>query len=488
VPVPLQGPTIDQDRQVRNEAAIMTSRDVAALVAPQMKMSEDDVIAAVHAEPSSTSDLVTLSADASSAAAAVRLVNTVEKAYETVSSNAAQHIFDDAYAQLEGHRDALQQQLLKAQSTLAAKPGDPNATLQRDTLTQEISNVRSQEAQLSLNEVNAAAGVRYFDAPEAPSAPVAPKPLRNAMLGLLLGVFVAVGYSWWRSTHSRLASDASRVSIRLGVPLLGDVPPKAVARFTTHSAGQRSDDAFRWIAALIERGVQSAPSRVVAIAGVDDGRASASVALRLATTVATDRSVLLIDADTRAGALTSMLHATGFKGFTDLAVGRCTSDEIECQRQVDGAMIQFIPVGATLREGGAIYGMSEGARRALATLDSSRVDLVLVNLPPAADSPETPMLAQHSAGVVFVVSPRTRLPAVDKCRSVAETFDLPVLGYVFDRSSSHTFKPRSPKARHEAEPWATIEEMLSARPARRPRRPSNGGPPIMARTGELEHP
>jgi hypothetical protein len=91
-----------------------------------------------------------------------------------------------------------------------------------------------------------------------------------------------------------------------------------------------------------------------------------------------------------------------------------------------------VPVGTGGRGTGAID-LSPGAIDALRAFDGAAGEVYL-HLPPLPTCPETAVLAHEAAGLVAVVRPRTPLASLDRLGAVAETFDLNILGYVFDRS------------------------------------------------------
>jgi capsular polysaccharide biosynthesis protein len=427
-PVAVQGQTDDPQRKVRNEAEVMTSREVANRVSRTLgTMTTAQVLSAVKATPSTDTDIITLSATASSARESTRLLNAVEREYESLTRERAQGVYQNALAQVQRNRSDLE-------ARLRALPTDPNnadAARQRDLLSQDISNAQEQANDLSLQQLNSDKPVRLFARFDPPTKKVSPNPLRNAVLGALLGAFVATLLVWWRASRSRFAMRPSVAAARLGLPLLGDIPPKQ-SRGSSET-GARPRDAYHWILAMVDRAVQECPSKVVVVTGADDTSASASVAVNLAAAaVEAGRSALIVDADARTGFLTSALNAESAPGFTDVAAQGVSATDVGLSGKVDGTTIPFVPVGTRGRGADGSY-PSQGAIDALREFDDVAGEVYL-HLPPLPTSPETAVLAHEAAGIVAVVRPRTPLASLDRMGAVAEAFDLNMLGYVFDRS------------------------------------------------------
>jgi capsular polysaccharide biosynthesis protein len=430
-PVPVEGQTVDPVRRVRNEAEVMMSRDVASRASRQLgTMTTADVLSAVEATPSTKTDIVTLSASAGSARESVRLLNAVEAAYETLTRERAQAAYQNVLAQLQRDRSDVEARLRAVQGTLTVDPNSAEAARQSELLSQDIASIQEQATELSLKQLNAETPVRLFAPLDPPTKKISPNPLRNAVLGALLGASVATLLVWWRASRSRVAVRPSVAAAHLGLPLLGDVPAKQSGSPTGTRGGLR--DTYHWILAIVDRAVQECPSKVIIVTGADDTRASASVVGNLAATAQeAGRPALLVDADARTAFLTSALDADAAPGFSDVVAEGLSVTDVGLSRDIDGTRIQFVPIGTRRLGTGGIYS-SGGAIDALRAFDGAAGEVYL-HLPPLPTSPETAALAREAAGVVAVVRPRTPLASLDRLGAVAEAFDLNMLGYVFDR-------------------------------------------------------
>jgi capsular polysaccharide biosynthesis protein len=455
-PVPVEGQTVDPVRRVRNEAEVMMSRDVASRASRRLgTMTTADVLSAVEATPSTKTDIVTLSASAGSARESVRLLNAVEAAYETLTRERAQAAYQNVLAQLQRDRSDVEARLRAVQGTLTVDPNNAEAARQSELLSQDIASIQGQATELSLKQLNAETPVRLFAPLDPPTKKISPNPLRNAVLGALLGAFVATLLVWWRASRSRFAVRPSVAAARLGLPLLGDVPAKHSGPPTGTRGGPR--DTYHWILAIVDRAVQECPSKVIIVTGADDTRASASVVGKLAAAAQeAGRPALLVDADARTAFLTSALEADAAPGFSDVVAEGLSVTDVGLSRDIDGTTIQFVPIGTRRLGTGGIYS-SGGAIDALRAFDGAAGEVYL-HLPPLPTSPETAALAHEAAGVVAVVRPRTPLASLDRLGAVAEAFDLNMLGYVFDRQ---VWSGEGPRRLVERVPRRFVEKVSS---------------------------
>jgi capsular polysaccharide biosynthesis protein len=456
-PVPVEGQTVDPVRRVRNEAEVMMSRDVAGSASRRLgTMTTADVLSAVEATPSTKTDIVTLSASAGSARESVRLLNAVEAAYETLTRERAQAAYQNVLAQLQRDRSDAEARLRAVQGTLTVDPNNAEAgARQSELLSQDIASIQEQATELSLKQLNAERPVRLFAHFDPPTKKISPNPLRNAVLGALLGAFVATLLVWWRASRSRFAVRPSVAAARLGLPLLGDVPAKQSGRPTGTRGGPR--DTYHWIVAIVDRAVQECPSKVIIVTGADDTRASASVVGNLAAAAQeAGRPAVLVDADARTAFLTSALDADAVPGFSDVVAEDLSVTDVGLSRDIDGTTIQFVPIGTRRLGTGGFYS-SGGAIDALRAFDGAAGEVYL-HLPPLPTSPETAALAHEAAGVVAVVRPRTPLASLDRLGAVAEAFDLNMLGYVFDRQ---VWSGEGPRRLVERVPRRLVEKVSS---------------------------
>lgn len=187
----------------------------------------------------------------------------------------------------------------------------------------------------------------------APLLPISPAGLGKKILlplGAILGLLLGVGAIFLRDHLDDRVRDRSDLERHLSAPVLAAVPrvPRRAGRpasiFSTAPLSPAAE-AYRHLRVRLEP-VMSLPDRrtvvLVASGGAREGRTS--VAANLATALAhAGKAVILVDADLRRPAL-STVFATGTRpGLTDLLAGRAALAEVAVPTDVPG--LRLVTVG-----------------------------------------------------------------------------------------------------------------------------------------------
>ena len=289
----------------------------------------------------------------------------------------------------------------------------------------------------------------------ASAVQVQPRPLRNGILGLALGIVLGIGLAFlWEALDTRVRN-AHEISERLaGLPLLARLATPARKLRTKHRLVMLDDprsvqaEAFRMLRTNLEfvrlgRGMQT----IMFTSAVEQEGKSTTIANLAVALARGGQRVVLVDLDLRRPFLGTFFGLDG-PGLTQVALGHASLDEAL-------ATVVLTDQQAPSTQNGNGFGRKHDVRGVLEVLPSGplppdpgefvstealggilaelreRADLVLVDAPPALRVGDAMTLSSRVDGIIIVARMKIvrRQMLAELSRQLA-TVPTPVLGFV----------------------------------------------------------
>jgi Mrp family chromosome partitioning ATPase/capsular polysaccharide biosynthesis protein len=395
---------VDPQRVQETAVGIAKSHEVYTLAAKQTdgKYGDaDELAAAVEVTPDPSSDLITFTASDPNADDAVAVTNAVAHAYirfrNTLAGQQVKRTITDLTRNLE---------------TL------PSGSL-------EANDLRSQLARLEVLPGNASGDQVIEEATSADK--VSPAPLKDSLLGLSLGLIVALLLVALREAIDTTVRSEADVEELLSAPILGSVG-SLPRRTKIVSYGRHEPlfaDAYALLSAQLVHADGHVGSQVIAITSSVAREGKTTTAANLAIAAARRGSnVILADFDFRQPALGELFGLPAkTEGALQVLSGDATVSETLRAVSLEGASPTVSSNGSLkdetgseressrrslrlLASGGAISSGRLPQRKRLASLlralrDSA--DLVILDTPPALITVEIAELSEFIDAVVVVV-------------------------------------------------------------------------------------
>jgi capsular exopolysaccharide synthesis family protein len=374
------------------------------------------------------SNLATITATDTKPTRAARMADAVAQEYIALREETSAH-------EIKHERQAVHQEL--SQIPLTTRPGGLGGPKRRGERAQALKD--------RLKELTVAAvapvGVRQVERAEVPSSPVSPDPLRNTVIGAVLGLALGLGFAIWLERRDQRMRDAHEIEAAFGRPILGRIPQsRQLARSSpgTGALAPPEEEAFRTLRANLRHVLDEEGLRSVLVTSANPGEGKTTVAWNLARAEAAfGANVLIVEADMRRPDLARSLGASATPGLSQLLTAESRLEDLVqstgFQESENGnapaARIDVLLAGTPPSNPAELLG-SDRMQAVLETIPEA-YDLVVLDTPPASVVSDVIPMFDSVGGVVVVGRlGMTTYDAAVELREQLENLDAPLLGVV----------------------------------------------------------
>jgi succinoglycan biosynthesis transport protein ExoP len=377
---------------------------------------------AVRGDPVTTStggetDLIQLTARATTGRRAMQIANAYAKAVDQVRTRSSLRQIDTAISKLE------------TQSANAGTSAD-QATSTGTTLSSQLQELRAARTA-------AQQSTQVMQAARPPGSPVSPRPIRNTVLAAVVSLLLGLGAVALRERLDRRLRSSEELEPLLGAPLLSVIPRAAFPGARPAPAAVR--ESFRTLAAsLLYFNVDRQLSTVL-ITSPTKGDGKTTVAVYLAIALAKDgQNVVLIDADLRHPQVGVRLGIEPRIGLSEVLTGQGHADDALVRVDVgdgdQGGRLRVLAAGRTPPNPARLL-ISERMSSLRMKL-AEEADIVVIDTPPLLNvSDAVPLLESVSGTVIVAKVGTTTRDALRRTRQVIDTARGSILGIVATGSS-----------------------------------------------------
>jgi len=227
-----------------------------------------------------------------------------------------------------------------------------------DTNRQIYDSMLQRVKEASVASAIRASNVRVVDPAKAPARPYRPRLVLNALIGLVCGLFVGIGFILVTDKADRTLQEPSDIAFYLGVPELGIIPAEASVNRKRRSLleGKRDSaligdgadsqsqlgmvtyrrkpslmaESFRAaLTSILFAGLNGTRPKTLVVTSPSPAEGKTTVACNLAIAMAeTGQKVLLVDADTRKPRVHEVFDLSNEYGLTTVLRNLMPSEEV----------------------------------------------------------------------------------------------------------------------------------------------------------------
>jgi capsular exopolysaccharide synthesis family protein len=244
-------------------------------------------------------------------------------------------------------------------------------------------NLQNRHAEAVLAEESATPDISILDTAIAPTAPTANTAPRVMMMAIIGGIGVAIGLAILLDMMDGRIRYADQVTDEIGLPIAGTVPkfPKGGANANSPEQMFQLVESFRSLRMAIVNANGGPPPISFAVSSPSPGDGKSLISANLAMSFAdAGLRTILVDGDTRRGALHEMFDLGAIPGLTDYLGGRASQADVI--HQTSDPMLSIIPCGRRQRRSPEML-TSPLLPRLVSDL-RSMYDVVVFDTPPLA--------------------------------------------------------------------------------------------------------
>ena len=299
--VPLQLPASDPTVESATDIGLLSGENVRSLAAAQLGLpyTTDNLKSHLNIAPQGKSNLVNIQATAGTPKDAARIANTVATSYIRIAN-------DQTVKQITAAQTRLRNQFNSRRLTSAQRTG-----------------LRAALTKLSVLASMGPGNVHFVQSAVPPTSPSSPKPVRNAVIGGLVGLIIGLALAFGVEQFDGRLRRVEDVERETGLPLLAAVPR---SRWLRRPLAARKEpyatdtEPFRRLASHLRHISNDGAIRSVLVTSSGPGSGKTTVALHLAAAAAAGLGsrVFLLEADLRRPTLGRLLNLPSNPGLSTL--------------------------------------------------------------------------------------------------------------------------------------------------------------------------
>jgi len=442
---------VNAERSVQTEIEVIEAEPVRNLVRERIGSAPSVQVRAVG-----ETDVVTIRAESTDPRRAAVVANAYAQAYVDFRRKQAIDEFAAGSEQVQAKIADLQQQLDNLDRQIAGAPvcvdtrTTPDACARRDNIEQAVGSRRTalnsqlglfqqRLDQLQVDSTLASGGAELVTPASTPLEPFEPAPLRNAVLGVVMGLLLGIGLAFLRDhldDSIKGKDDFERAAPGVGVlgliPLVSDWKERDRGRLVSLSDPTSSAaEAYRILRTSIQFMGLDRAVRVIQVTSpnAEEGKTTTLSNLAVAFAASGLRTVA-VDCDLRRPRLHQFFGVGNAEGFTSVLLGHvAVSKALQPVPAQEGLLV--LPSGPLPPNPSELLSSdrTEGLLRSI----GEQADIVLVDSPPTLPVTDALVLSQRvDATVVVATAGTTTQKAATRAVEMLRQLNAPLVGAVLN--------------------------------------------------------
>lgn len=318
------------ERALQTQVQLVKVRPVAEAAIKRLDLQEtpDRVMNRLTVAAIGQTNVIAITAAAPTSAEAEALANAIAEEYVLASRARKRASIKEAADEVEQRLDQARAEILELGDRLQASGRTDEMIAELQIATGTYSTLAEKLEQLRINEqLEAGSGVVVQEAVESGS-PVAPQPVRNALLGLVVGLVFGVGMAFLYEYLDNTIKSTDEAEKVYGAPVLAIVPMDKLEKgqkrrlAIVDTPGSASAEAYRVLRNAIDFVNFEHNLKTVLITSATPAEGKSTVAANLAMSLAqAGKKVVLVSCDFRRPTTDQFFGVNNMIGLSDVLLG-----------------------------------------------------------------------------------------------------------------------------------------------------------------------
>jgi capsular exopolysaccharide synthesis family protein len=420
--------------EVQTELQLVTSAPVQQLV--QRRLGRRPPVNAVQV---AQTNVISITAIATAPSLAARIANSYAQAFVTYQQTVITANMTAAEAQVRSQIRSIGAQIASLQHRSGTSAEVTALLNQEAVLKEQYSQLQVTGAQATAG--SATGGVELVTPAQAPTAPSSPKPVRDALLGLLAGLIAGLGAAFLRHNLDEAVSSKDAAEQLGGSPVLGLVPMVTAWKRRSHAIvvstskpTSSAAESYRSLRTSLQFARQEHDLRTILVTSPTSSEGKTSTLANLGAVFAqAGERVVLVSGDLRRPRIGQFFGINEAVGLTSILAGEQSLRQV--LQQVSGnERLWVLPCGPIPPNPAELLSQRD-TQEVLATL-REEFDLVLIDSPPVLPVTDAMVLSNYVDGTLLVVAAgQTRRAELQRASEKFAQANAPLLGIVLNEVS-----------------------------------------------------
>lgn len=318
------------ERALQTQVQLAQLRPIAEATIRKLNLgvTPEVLVESVKVTAQGQTNLIIIEATADSPEKAAKIANTMAAEYVVWSQQLKRRSLKDAADEVQRRLDIAQDQILELGRKIQQSGKTDELSAELQLVLQTYGTLAEKLESLRINQqLEGGAGVVVEPAAVNPD-PVAPSPLRNAVLGLAVGLVFGLGMAFLTEYLDNTIKSTDEAERTYGAPVLGTIPVDQIEKgdrrrlVITEAPGSATAEAYRVLRNSLDFINFQHDMKTIVVTSAAPGEGKSTVAANLAAALANaGKKVVLVSVDFRRPTTQQFFNVNNMIGLSDVLLG-----------------------------------------------------------------------------------------------------------------------------------------------------------------------